>query len=140
MKKLIQFFLLALFIQSCEDEVKNDKTKFVSFETKNETTMNATIRLFRRNNDLFKEIIINSGDSSIVDEGYDTPPYTPTFSLTVSIDSAVILFSDNKKLIQTIENRGNNDNINNILRRDFYVNVNNKLRFTLKQSDYLRAQ
>jgi hypothetical protein len=41
MKKLIQFFLLALFIQSCDVEDKNDKTKFVSFEIKNETRMNA---------------------------------------------------------------------------------------------------
>jgi hypothetical protein len=141
MKYTLIIILISSIIQSCqESEDISVKARYSQFEIKNESNKDVTIFLYRRNNDLFKSIIVNAGDSVIMDEGNETPPNTPTFSLTVSIDSAVILFSDNKRLTQTTGDRGNNDIINNILDRSFYYDINKKNRFTLKESDYLRSQ
>jgi hypothetical protein len=138
---LILFSALIIIFSSCKGEDEDVKSRFVQFEIKNESNKDATIFLYRINNDLFKSLKLNSGDSNILDEGFTRrAPSYPTYSLTLSIDSAVIIFSDNKKLIQTYAPRGYNDTINNILDDRFYNDVNGKLRFTLKQSDYLRSQ
>jgi len=139
---LILFLSLVIIFPSCdENEDDNVKGRFIQFEIKNESDKEVTIFLYRRNNDLFRNLKLNSGDSSILDEGtIGKAPRLPTYSLTMSIDSAIIVFSNNKKLTQTFKDRGNNDTINNILNIFFYYNVNGKLRFTLKQSDYLRAK
>jgi len=143
MKQILILFLASIIIfSSCkgEDEDGANKARFIQFEIKNESNKDATIFLYGSYNDLFKSLKVNSGDSSIMDQGSTgQAPSPPTYSLTRTLDSAVILFSDNKKLIQTYAARGNNDTINNILDDLFYNDVNGKSRFTLKQSDYLRS-
>jgi hypothetical protein len=73
-------------------------------------------------------------------------PGGPTYSLTNSIDSAIIEFNDGKKLIQTVSSRGNSDTINNILIDIFYKNFESinpdfvRKQFTIKNSDYIRAK
>lgn len=138
MKYLILASLLVLL--GCKNDTDQGvKSQFVRFDIKNESDKEVTIFLYRRNNELFKEQLLKSGETAILDEGYESAPYSPTYSLTVSLDSAFILFEDNKTLVQTIRNQTQNDSINNILNRLFYVKFNGNLRFTLRQSDYLRA-
>ena len=141
MKYIFTIIMISSLFQSCKDPSElNIKARFIQFEIKNESSKDVTIYLYKRNNDFYKSVNVYHGDSAILDEGYETPPYTPTYAITVSIDSAVILFSDNKRLIQTFENRGNNDTVNNILDRSFYSEINKKYKFSLKQSDYLRSK
>jgi hypothetical protein len=142
---LIISAFLSIIIQSCEDEDRNVKSMNFRFFVKNESLRNLTIYFYYPNNDLYKQISISSNDSTIVDEGNISPVGGSTFSLTNSLDSAIILFADGKKLIQTFYERGNNDTINNVLSSMHYKSltpnesIKNQL-FILTENDYLRAK
>ena len=86
-------------------------------------------------------------DSILVDEGNIDPVGGCSYHLTNSIDSAEILFSDDKKLMQICCERGINDTINNILTPVFYKGMVNrpketmsKMMFTITEADHLRAK
>ncbi|MCK9482380.1 MAG: hypothetical protein M0R38_11625 [Bacteroidia bacterium] len=138
---LISLCTLALVLQSCrEGDDGNTKSCFKIFEAKNESNKKAVIYLFKPNNSLFKQVTIDVGDSSILDQGNCNAPHTPEYLLTISLDSAIIEFSDGKRLIQTFGNRIKMDTVNNILSNLSYISSNNKMRFNLRQLDYQRAK
>lgn len=139
---------LSIIMFGCK-KIKEEqgKTVLVKFEVKNTSTKNLKIFLFKPNDSLFKLIDINAGDSVFADEGFLRPaPTGPTYHLTNILDSAVILFSDGKMLIQTSRNGSNIDTINNIhLSRNYqYFNEKNpdfsRQQFTITENDYLRAK
>ncbi len=147
MKKLLILVSFFSIIISCKRDDSNQKTILFRFFIKNETSKNVKISFFYPNNELFKEISINSNDSILVDEGsLQIAPRGPSYNLTYSIDSAIIDFEDGKKIIQTIGIRSNNDTINNILLINNYkryemVNPNYvRKQFTVTTQDYLRAK
>lgn len=147
MKKILVVLIIYSLIGCKKNEEENGKSIFIKFEVKNSTSNNLRLTLFRSNDSLFKNIEISASDSLIIDEGFLHPaPGGPTYSLTNSIDSAIIEFNDGKKLIQTVGSRGKNDTINNILIDNFYKNFEStnpdfvRKQFTIKNSDYLRAK
>lgn len=147
MKKILVVLIIYSLIGCKKIEEENGKSIFIKFEVKNSTSNNLRLTLFRSNDSLFKNIEISASDSLIIDEGFLHPaPGGPTYSLTNSIDSAIIEFNDGKKLIQTVGSRGKNDTINNILLDNFYKNFEStnpdfvRKQFTIKNSDYLRAK
>lgn len=123
------------------------KSSKIKFEVKNNSTKDCKIFLYYNNDSLYKMIEIKYLDSHIVDEGILGPaPYGPTYSLTNSLDSSIIEFSDGKKLTQKFYERGNNDEINNILSSIYYKNYEYlnpnfvRKQFVIYESDYLRAK
>lgn len=150
MKTLPFLFILIILssFQGCrKNQEESGKSVLVKLEIKNASSRKVFISLFDRNNTLFKNVEISSLDSMIVEEGFLHPaPAGPNYSLTNSLDSAIIEFSDGKKLIQTARSRGNNDNINNVLIDIFYKNFESlkpefvRKQFTITESDYLRAK
>jgi hypothetical protein len=134
--------------QGCKDETEEiGKTGKVKIELKNSSTKDANVLLFYPDNSMFKDLYIKSNDSVIAEEGFLRPaPTGPTYNLTVNLDSAVIIFSDGKKLVQTFGARGNNDSINNILQdlRFKYFESKNpeftRKQFTITEADYQRAK
>jgi hypothetical protein len=142
---LILFSALIIIFSSCKGEDEDVKSMNFRFIVKNESFKNITIYFYYPNNNLYKQISISSNDSAIVDEGNISPVGGSTFSLTNSLDSAIILFADGKKLIQTFYERGNNDTINNVLSSLHYKSltpnesIKNQL-FILTENDYLRAK
>lgn len=147
MKKILVVLIIYSLIGCEKIEEENGKSIIIKFEVKNSTSNNLRLTLFRSNDSLFKNIEIFASDSLIIDEGFLHPaPGGPTYSLTNSIDSAIIEFNDGKKLIQTVGSRGKNDTINNILLDIFYKNFEStnpdfvRKQFTIKNSDYLRAK
>lgn len=138
---LISLLTLASVFQSCKDgEDEKIETCFKQFEAKNESNIKAIIYLFKPNNILFKQVIIDVADSAILDEGNCNAPHTPEYLLTISLDSAIIEFSDGKRLIQTVRNRIKMDTINNVLSNLSYNTSNKKMRYILRQIDYQRAK
>lgn len=147
MKKILVVLIICSLIGCKKIEEENGKSIIIKFEVKNSTSNNLRITLFRSNDSLFKNIEIFASDSMIIDEGFLHPaPGGPTYSLTNSIDSAIIEFNDGKKLIQTVGSRGRNDTINNILLDRYYKNFEStnpdfvRKQFIIKNSDYLRAK
>ncbi len=147
MKKILAVLIIYSLIGCNKNEEENGKSIFIKFEVKNSTSNNITLTLFRSNDSLFKNVEIIASDSLIVDEGYlHSAPGGSSYKLTNSLDSAIIEFSDGKKLIQTVGSRGNNDTINNILLVKYYKNIESrntdfiKKQFTINNNDYLRAQ
>lgn len=146
MKKSIIILLLTLPFLACEEIIEdNGPSVPVALEFKNSTSKGAEIKLYRPDNALFMSGNIAAGDSSLLDEGYLHPaPNGPSYSLTNSLDSAVILFDDGKKLTQTFFNRGVMDTVNNVLSDRFYQSIEEQGRirkqFILTELDYQRAQ
>lgn len=146
--KCLMILLTICILFGCEEiEEENGKSIFIKFEVKNSTSNNIKLTLYRSDDSLFKQVEILASDSIIVDEGYLHPaPGGPTYSLTNSLDSAIIEFYDGKKLIQTVGSMGRNDTINNILLDRYYNNFEStnpdfvRKQFTIKNSDYLRAK
>jgi hypothetical protein len=147
--KTLLIIITALFVvQGCKEETEGlGKTWTIYFEVTNKSTKDARIMLYKTNNELFRDTLIKSSDSAIVDQGFLHPaPDGPTYQLTRTLDSAEIIFSDGRKLIQTSGLRGNNDFVNNILLGINYTNyeVQNtdivRDQFVLTEDDYLRAQ
>lgn len=147
MKKIMIILTIYSLLGCNKTEEENGKSIYIKFEVKNSTSNDLKLTLFRSNDSLFKDVKIAALDSLILDEGFLHPaPGGPTYSLTNSIDSAIIEFKDGKKLIQTVGSRGRNDTINNILFDSYYKNFESinsdfvRKQFTIKNSDYLRAE
>lgn len=148
MKHATIFLMLISSLIGCRKiEEEKGNSIFIKFEVKNLTSKDLKLLLFRSNDSLFKNVQIIAGDSMIIDEGFLHPaPGGPTYYLTSSLDSAVVEFSDGKKLIQTAGERGNNDTINNML-IDIYYKIfeqfNTEIvrkQFVVNENDYLRAK
>jgi hypothetical protein len=141
----VLFFSSILF--GCKEVEEKGKSVSVKIEVKNSSTKNLRVLLFFPNNSLFKDLNINSLDSIIVEEGFLHPaPDGPSYYLTNGVDSAEIIFSDGRKLIQTFYERGNNDTVNNILqdlRYKYFESFNpdfTRKQFTITEDDYNRAK
>lgn len=135
----------AVLFSSCGDEEIAQSTK-VKFEILNLSTQNVELFIYGRNNQLEISESIRFMDSTIVEEGFIHPaPDGPDYKLTTSrLDSAVIVFADDRKLTQTAFSRGNNDAVNNILIESHYI-INNeqdisRFQFTISLADYERAK
>lgn len=148
MKHTIIFLVIISSLIGCQKiEEEKGKSIFIKFEVKNLTSKDLKLMLFRSNDSLYKKVQIIAGDSMITDEGFLHPaPGGPTYSLTSSLDSAIIKFSDGKTLIQTAGERGINDTINNIL-VDIHYRIyehfnseNVRQQFIINESDYMRSK
>ncbi|MHB1277076.1 MAG: hypothetical protein ACYC1Q_01610 [Bacteroidia bacterium] len=146
MKTRILTFLVAILFIACEENIEDNGPSIkTAFEVKNGTSKDIEISLYKPDNLLFISRNISAGDSSIMDEGFLHPaPNGPSYSLTNSLDSAVILFDDGKKLTQCFFNRGVKDTVNNVLSDRFYQSFEEQGRirkqFILTEQDYQRAQ
>ncbi len=146
--KIISLIAMLSINYSCDENIEaSGISTLVKLEVRNNAKKNVTIDFYYSNRTLFKKVLINSQDSIVVEEGYLRPaPTGPEYSLTHSLDSAIIVFEDGKVLTQTFFDRGNNDTINNILISSNYKSFESfnptfaRLQFTLTQADYLRAK
>ena len=101
--------------------------------------MDVTIYLYKPDNKLLKGVILNAGDSAIIN-GSNVNLGSPGFSLSDCLDSARIEFSDGRQLTQTYAGRGQKDSVNNVLNPHDYKVFRNLRRFTLTERDYARAK
>ena len=130
-----------MVLQACKPnyiEPRSIPTLYKSFEAKNESDRDAIIYLFKPDNKLLKYIILNPGDSAILNGGKSEGGHH--FSLYDHLDSAKIEFADGKQLTQTFRQLKNRDTLNNVLNPQHYKNYLDRRRFTLTQKDYDRAK
>ena len=134
-----------VLICACNKENPEQSSR-VRLEIRNLSSQDVELFLYDRVNELAINESIASMDSAIVEEGFIHPaPGGPTYLLTSSnLDSAVIVFDDGKKLVQTSYARSSYDSINNILHPTFYKGFIDesatRLQFTISNSDYDRAE
>lgn len=150
-KYLIMF--LAFLLQSCDKKTVAPEEKEKSelryrYYAKNNSGETAYVYLYRWDNSILTAVGINPSDSMMIDYSFNSTKGTFMQELYRTLDSAIILFPNDKKLVQTISLNGNRitrDTINNILSPDNYKTVKTdetsyQSTFTLTENDYLRAK
>jgi hypothetical protein len=146
MNKIVISVIIVFFAFSCKEiEEENGPSIKVVFEFKNNSSKNVEIKLYKPDNFLLISKSVTPSDSALLDEGFLHPaPNGPTYRLTNNLDSAELIFSDGKRLVQTMGSRGITDTINNILSDRFYKSIpelgRTRMQFTLTEQDYLRAK
>jgi hypothetical protein len=146
MTRLSVLLLISFSLLSCRNEEVTVALSSIKIELKNASSQNTRFLFFDFDGSVYKEALINSGDSIIIEEGVINPaPDGPTYSITMALDSAQIIFPNMKKLIQTKgENRTFRDTVNSVLHETYYKRYSEgnftRMQFTLTEEDYLRAQ
>jgi len=146
MKYIIILSSFLCLLSSCEEEEDSKmKPLFLKFEIENVSGTSVDVQVFKTNNQLFRLFNLKNSESIIADSGL-VDAFSQTYMLTTTkLDSAILTFSNGKKLTQTYTNKGFNDTINNILVGDYYmlksaVGNNRHMIFTISKEDSLRAK